>query len=66
MNVYAVTMTLEFSVVASSRKQAEKFARQSVEDRCVTLEDADMTVAKVQFVGGSPSARIDGNGCDVH
>lgn len=60
MNVYAVTMTLEFQVLASSRKQAEKFARQSIEDRCITLEDADMTVAKVQFVGGSPSAQIDG------
>ena len=64
MNVYAVTMTLEFSVVASSRKQAEKFARESIEERCVTLEDAEMTIAKMQFVAGSPSAHNDGDVCE--
>lgn len=55
MNVYAVTVTVEFMVSASSRKQAAKFAQDSIEERCVTLEDGDIKIEKCQFIGGAPS-----------
>lgn len=52
VSLYAVTVTVEFTVMASSRKQATKFAQQSIEERCVTLEDGQMEIAKVQLIDG--------------
>lgn len=46
MNLYDVTITVEFTVTASNRKQAGRFARQSIEDGCLTLEDGDMTIVQ--------------------
>lgn len=51
MSLYAVTVTVEFTVLASSRTQARKFAHQSIEEGCVTIHDGEIAIEKVQVVG---------------